>query len=150
MRHVVGVSPLHPATRSHGHYSEPPHRLAVLVVDDNTDAVDSLAIFLRLNGYDVRAAYGGEQAMAIRSEWQADIAVLDIVMNGMGGMELAVRLRKGAARPILLVAVTGIGTNDEVARVNTRVFDHFFLKPVDPDELLRVLAAHADRMPPSA
>jgi CheY-like chemotaxis protein len=86
----------------------------------------------------------------ILAEWHTDAAVLDIKMDVGGGIELASRLREGEKRARSLVALTGLGTSADVARVKAVPFDHFFLKPVDPDELLRVLAAHADRMPPSA
>jgi DNA-binding response OmpR family regulator len=119
-----------------------PRRFSVLVVDDNRDAADTLAVFLRLNGHDVRVAYGGEEVVAISKDWRPDAAILDIVMQGVDGIELAARLRKVATWPLLLLAVTGVGTNDEVARVKAGVFDHFFLKPVDPEEVLRALDTH--------
>jgi CheY-like chemotaxis protein len=122
-------------------------RLSVLVVDDNRDAADTLALFLRLKGHDARAAYAGEEAAAILADWPADVAVLDIVMSGLGGVELAARLRETAARPIMLIALTGIGTNDGVAPVKAGAFDHFFLKPVDPDKLLGLLTGHAHPRP---
>src|SRR5688572_16524722 len=120
-------------------------RLSILVVDDNRDAADTLVLFLRLNGHDVRVAYGGERAVAVLGAWQADVALLDIVMNGLNGVELAARLRKSTTRPMLLVAVTGLGTNDEVARAKAGAFDHFFLKPVDPDALMLLLSTNASR-----
>jgi CheY-like chemotaxis protein len=75
-------------------------------------------------------------------EWHPDAAVLDIEMPGMNGFELAERLRRSATRVLLLVAVTGLEAADGSPPMRSR-FDHFFLKPVDPAVLLRVLAAHA-------
>lgn len=116
-------------------------RLSVLVVDDNADAADTLALFLRLHGHDARAAYSGEQALAIVRDWQPDAAIVDVVMNGVGGIEFASRLRRDATRPTVIVALTGMGTNDELVPVRAGAFDSVLLKPVDPDELLRVLNA---------
>jgi len=62
-----------------------PGRLAILVVDDDYDSADMLAAFLQMCGHDARAAYDGEQALAIVEAWQPDVAILDVVMNGMGG-----------------------------------------------------------------
>jgi CheY-like chemotaxis protein len=118
-------------------------RLSVLVVDDHRDAADTLALFLRLHGHDARAAYGGEQALAFVRDWQPDAAIVDVVMNGVGGIELASRLRRDATRPTVIVALTGVGTNDELVPVRAGAFDSVLLKPVDPDDLLRVLNAHA-------
>jgi DNA-binding response OmpR family regulator len=120
-------------------------RFSVLVVDDNRDATDSLADLLSLHGHDARVAYSGEQALAVVQEWQPDAAVLDIVMSGVSGVELAARMRQRAAGSILLVAVTGVGTNDEVSLVKAGAFDYVFLKPVDPDDLLGLLDARACR-----
>jgi CheY-like chemotaxis protein len=111
-------------------------RFSVLVVDDNRDAADSLADLLRLHGHDARVAYGGEQALAVVRQWHRDAAVLDDVMSGVSDVELAAQIRNEARRPILLVALTGLGTGDEVARVKAGAFDSVVLKPVDPDELL--------------
>jgi DNA-binding response OmpR family regulator len=74
---------------------------------------------------------------------------LDIVMSGVSGVELAARMRSEAVRPLLLLAVTGVGTNDEVARVKSGGFDHVFLKPADPDELLGLLDARDCRRRPA-
>jgi DNA-binding response OmpR family regulator len=123
-------------------------RFSVLVVDDDHDSADSMALFLRLSGHDARAAYGGEQALATHAERPADVAILDVVMNGVGGIELASRLRMAAVRPLLLVAVTGVGTKDEVAAVKAGAFDYLYLKPVDPNELLGLLDARACRRQP--
>jgi DNA-binding response OmpR family regulator len=110
-------------------------------VDDNRDAADTLALFLRLHGHDARAAYGGGQALAIVRDWQPDAAIVDVVMNGVGGIELASRLRRDATRPTVIVALTGVGTNDELVPVRAGTFDSVLLKPMDPDEVLRVLNA---------
>jgi len=120
-------------------------RLSVLVVDDNRDAADTLVLFLRLSGHDARVAYTGAQALAALRDWRPDVAVLDIVMQDVDGVDLAARMRAEADQSILLLAVTGVGTNDEVARVKAGTFDHIFLKPVNPDDLLRLLTSHSDR-----
>jgi CheY-like chemotaxis protein len=117
-------------------------RLAILVVDDNHDAADTLVLFIRMCGHDARAAYCGKQALTMVDDWQPDAAILDVVMKGIDGIELAARLRQGAIGGLLIVALTGLGTTDEVARLRDGPFDFLFLKPIDPDEMLRVLSDH--------
>lgn len=117
------------------------HRLSVLVVDCS-ECADSLALFLRLHGHDVRVAYDCEQAAAVLAEWHPDAAVLDGVMNGVGGTELARRLRGDATRPTTIVALTAAGTDDELGLLRTGAFDYILRKPVDPDALLRALNAN--------
>jgi CheY-like chemotaxis protein/ADP-ribose pyrophosphatase YjhB (NUDIX family) len=117
-------------------------RFCVLVVDDNRAAADTLAMLLRLHGHDARAVGDGEAALAIVRDWQPDAAILDIVMSGLNGIELADRIRREATRPMLLVALTGLGTNDELAPVKAGAFDSVLLKPADADELLGLLDAY--------
>jgi len=116
-------------------------RYCVLIVDDNRVSADTLAMLLRLHGYDARAINDGETALAIVRDWQPDAAILDIVMGGIDGVALAARMRQEAARPMLLLALTGLGSNDELAPVKAGAFDDILLKPVDLDELLGLLDA---------
>jgi len=122
-------------------------RLTVLVVDDNRHAADMLAEMLRLKGHNARVAYGGEQALVIVRVWRPDVAILDVDMDGISGVELATRMRDEVAGPIMLVAVSEVGANGEVARMNAGGFDHVFLKPMDEDELLVLLDARASDRP---
>jgi len=123
----------------------PARSLAVLVVDDDREAADALAQYLREHGHDARTAYDAEGAMVLFRHWHADAAVLDIVMEGIDGLELARRLRLMTTGPLFLVALTGLGTPDEVAPLSVSEFNHFLLKPVNPDELLGLLDASARR-----
>jgi two-component system, OmpR family, response regulator len=114
-------------------------RRSVLVVDDHADTADSLSLFLRLNGYDVRAAYDGPSALAQVDGWQPAVVLMDIMLPGCDGIELAERLcQEMPTRPRIL-AVTGLGTRENLERVRAAGFDHVLLKPVDPDQLLAVL-----------
>src|SRR5262245_24973852 len=113
--------------------------LSVLIVEDRRDAADSLALFLRLHGDEVRVACGVEEALAIVRDLQPDAAVLDTVMHGVDAAYLASQMRKAAGRPILLVALAGVSGQDNFSNVKAGTFDHYFLKPIDPDELLAVL-----------
>jgi CheY-like chemotaxis protein len=83
--------------------------LRVLVVDDNTDAADSLGLLLELNGAEVRVAYRGAEALALAAAYRPHVGFFDIDMPGMSGLELAREVRRRAGGPLLLIDVTGVG-----------------------------------------
>ncbi|MDP3911359.1 MAG: PAS domain S-box protein [Gemmatimonadales bacterium] len=116
------------------------HRCRILVVDDNHDAADSLAMLLRLSGHDVRTAHDGPEAVAALSAFQPDVALLDLGMPGMTGYELAGAIRRQPnGRDIVLVAVTGWGQEDYRHKSKEAGFDHHLTKPVEFDVLQAVL-----------
>lgn len=114
----------------------------VLVVDDNHDAADSLAMLLRLAGHDVRTAYNGSAALELSASFGPEAVVLDIGLPGMNGYELARRFRTYAAPP-LLIALTGYGQEEHRQRAEEAGFDHHLVKPPDLERLQRILRAAA-------
>jgi CheY-like chemotaxis protein len=126
---------------------ETPRALKVLVVDDNRDGADSLAMMLTAFGHDVRVEYEGRHGAAGAAAWRPDIALLDIGLPGLNGYELARRLRQDAStRHTVLVAVTGWGQQEDLRRSAQAGFDHHLVKPVDPLRLrvmLNMVAARA-------
>ncbi len=120
----------------------PPAPPRVLVVDDNRDCADSLALLLKLWGYAPAVAYDGPSALALASADPLAAALLDIGLPGMDGCEVARRLRAmpGAARA-LLVAVTGRGQDEDVRRCYEAGIDLHFVKPYDTVELWRALSS---------
>jgi signal transduction histidine kinase/CheY-like chemotaxis protein len=105
----------------------------VLVIDDNIDAAESIAVYLRLEGHEVRTVSDGPQAVAIAQVFAPQVAVVDIGLPGMNGYEVARRLRlKGGDAPALLIALTGYGQKEDRARSTEAGFDHHFVKPADP------------------
>ena len=116
----------------------------VLVVDDCRDAADSLALLLTRWGYQAEVAYDGPSALAAALARPPAAVLLDLVMPGMGGCEVARRLR---GRPwtagALLVALTGSCREEDVRLCYAAGFDLHLLKPVDPAELERLLARHS-------
>jgi signal transduction histidine kinase/CheY-like chemotaxis protein len=113
----------------------------VLVVDDNRDAAESLALLLRQRGHDVRVATDGPAALAVATDYLPDVVFLDLRLPGMDGHEVGRRLRQ---RPGLerarVVALTGSGCEDDRSRSRLAGFDGHLVKPVDPEEIERVLA----------
>jgi CheY-like chemotaxis protein len=112
----------------------------VLVIDDNQDAAESLALLLRLDGHEVCCGYSAADALAMAQAWAADVVLLDIGLPDMDGYELARRLRAELPpTPLRLVAVTGYGQPEDLRRSVEAGFDDHLVKPVGPDALARVL-----------
>ena len=117
----------------------PPRR--VLVVDDNLDAAEGLAMLLGLRGHQVATAYDGPSAIARARELRPDVVLLDIGLPRLDGFEVARRLREEhPARPMLLVALTGYGQERDRVRAREAGFDHHLLKPVRLEMLEQLLA----------
>jgi two-component system, chemotaxis family, CheB/CheR fusion protein len=115
-----------------------------LVVDDCPDTTDSFCSLLRLWGYDTRAANDGPAALTLAADFRPDVALVDVAMPLLDGFEVARRLRAlPGLEKSLLVAMTGLGSEEDRRRCREAGFDLHLLKPVDPEELERLLARHA-------
>jgi two-component system CheB/CheR fusion protein len=117
-----------------------PGRLRVLVADDNVDAAQLLAEFLRTEGHEVHMAYDGSAAIELAKRVRPDVMVLDIGMPGANGYEVGQWTREqpwGAGAT--LVAVTGWGQEHDGNRAQRACFDVRLVKPVDMKQLLGVL-----------
>jgi CheY-like chemotaxis protein len=111
----------------------------VVVIDDVSDAADALALALQLDGYDVRTAHNGVDALALIEVYRPHCVLLDIEMPQMDGCELSRRLRQLYGDDIVLVAVTGWGQdNRRVAESFGRV-DHYLQKPLVYEKLQVIL-----------
>jgi two-component system OmpR family response regulator len=108
----------------------------ILVVDDNADAAESMALWLRQRGHDVELAFDGPKAVSIAEKYTPDVVLLDLGLPGMDGYEVARLLRqRPTLKKIMLVALTGSLCDEDQLRWRRSGFDHFFAKPVDPDTL---------------
>jgi CheY-like chemotaxis protein len=118
----------------------PPYR--VLCVDDNRDCADSAALLLRVMGFESRACYDGESALALNDSFRPAICFLDLNMPGMEGDEVARRLLSADGwRPLLLVAMTAMQDEQSCARISAAGFHLHLVKPVEPGKLLKVVDA---------
>jgi DNA-binding response OmpR family regulator len=122
-------------------------RCRILVVDDNEDAAMSLAMMLDVMGYDVRTAHDGLEAVRAADEFQPEAALLDIGLPHLSGYDVARHIRTNRGGGVLLVAITGWGTADDVKRSQEAGFDHHFTKPADPERLRAILL---EECPPEA
>ena len=112
----------------------PAARRTILVVDDNTDAADSLATSLRMQGHTVQVAYDGDSALKACERLAPDVVVLDIGMPGMDGYEVARRLRRRQPQT-RLVALSGWGQSEDKLRAREAGFDTHLTKPADLEAL---------------
>ena len=117
----------------------------VLVVDDNVDAAESLAVFLQNEGHQARAATDPHAALEQAAALRPEVVILDIGLPDMDGHELARRLRAApATEHATFVALTGYGQEQDKLRSIAAGFDHHCVKPPDLPQLLRILAEAAD------
>jgi CheY-like chemotaxis protein len=113
----------------------------VLVADDNPDTAESLATLLQMHGHDVQAVHDGEAALRALESFQPDFALLDIGMPKLNGYEVARRTRRAAwGQRIRLIALTGWGQEQNRREALASGFDHHFVKPVQPAELMQYLS----------
>jgi len=103
----------------------------ILIVDDNADAAQSLAVLLRLRGHEVQVALGGAEAIEITEATIPELVFLDIGMPDIDGYEVARRLRSRFSSSMTLVALTGWGTEQDQRRSREAGFDHHLTKPVE-------------------
>jgi PAS domain S-box-containing protein len=131
-----------PTTEADGMHVAGPLRRRVLAVDDNVDAVNSLAMLLEIIGHEVRTAHDGPAAIAAAKDYRPEIILLDIGLPGMDGYKVARHLRElPELAKSVLVAVTGYGQEEDRRRSAAAGFDHHLVKPVDPQTLTRLLAS---------
>ncbi len=135
---LVATAPAEPA--------ETAGRLRVLVVDDNADSAESMAMLLDLQGHETRSALDGPAALEAAEVFRPEVILLDIGLPGMDGYEVARRLRtQPHMDKTVLVAMTGYGHQRDHLQAKTAGFDHHLVKPVDPEALQRVLASLVGR-----
>jgi len=121
-------------------------RRRILVVDDNEDAADSLAMMLSLDGHEVRKAYTGAKALSCVRDFLPDVVLLDIGLPGMDGYEVARLIREEPnGEHVRLIALTGYGQESDKTRARAAGFDEHLVKPVELGNLHRALAAGTPR-----
>jgi CheY-like chemotaxis protein len=102
----------------------------ILIVDDNADAADSLALLLEMDGHTTRSVYGSLAALESAGAFDPHVVLLDIGLPGMDGYEVARRMRARGSKA-QIVALTGYGQRDDQARSRDAGFDAHLVKPVD-------------------
>jgi PAS domain S-box-containing protein len=114
--------------------------LRVMVVDDNVDTVETLAMLVKESGHDVRTAFDGSEVLEAVLDYRPHIVLLDIGLPGLNGLEVAKQLRQQPAlQNVVLVAMTGYGQEGDRQRSREAGFDHHLVKPGDFGKLLQIM-----------
>ena len=114
----------------------------VVIVEDNHATADSMRLILTYSGYDVRVTYNGVAGIQMAEDWPPDFVLCDIGLPGLDGYSVAKALREHpATSQTHLVAVSAYGTEEVRSRGWEAGFERHFTKPVDPDEILGLLAS---------
>jgi PAS domain S-box-containing protein len=118
----------------------------VLVVDDNRDAANTMALLLRKWGHEVSMAYDGDEALTAAETHKPDLILLDIGLPGRDGYEVARLIRsQPALAGAMIVALTGYGTEKDRRQSQAAGFDEHIIKPVDFDRLRELLEMLSSR-----
>ena len=129
----------HPAASERRHYGE---QLRILVVDDDVDTVNTLAVILRNEGYVVQSAYTGNEALPAARLFRPDVIIHDISVPGMSGYAVAQAIRFGftdVRRPFM-IAISGVWKQTPDRKLAEQTgFDAYLTKPCDTAELLRLV-----------
>ncbi len=116
----------------------------ILIVDDNVDAANSLAEMLQIDGHTTETAYSGKDALAAAFRERPDVILLDIGLPDMDGYEVAARIRP-RLESVQLIALTGYGQTEDIRRAAEAGFDAHVIKPVDFDDLQRIIESAESR-----
>jgi two-component system CheB/CheR fusion protein len=132
----------HPLSNAHP-------RLSVLVVEDDADTADSMAMLLHLYAHDVQVARDGAMALEVVLESQPDVVLLDIGLPKLDGWQLAkaIRSQKVCKRPFL-IAISGYGMPADKMRSREAGIDLHLVKPVEPEMLRQILWRVQTRLTP--
>jgi PAS domain S-box-containing protein len=141
VRLPIVVEPLEPeAAMAHDGLSQR-SSLRILIVDDNQDGADLLAMMLESMGNEIRVAYDGEEAVAATVDFGPDVVLLDIGLPKLNGYEACRLIRaQPEGQRMTIIAQTGWGQDEDCQRTREAGFDHHLVKPLDPQVLGKLLA----------
>ncbi|TDN70238.1 ATP-binding protein [Paraburkholderia sp. BL10I2N1] len=112
----------------------------ILIVDDNRDAADSLALILRMHDYEVRTADDGPGGIRVAAAWSPEVILLDIGLPGMNGHDVAKEFKAlPQTQHAVLIAMTGFASAEDISKSAEAGFSRHLVKPVDPDMLIDLL-----------
>ncbi|MBN9409481.1 MAG: response regulator [Burkholderiales bacterium] len=114
------------------------HNVDIVVVDDDAEAAQTLAELLQTDGYAVRSASSGAEALQLIMERRPLGVLLDVDMPAINGYQLARRLREHFAGDLVLIAFTGLGDEAALVQQTLPLVDDFLRKPVDPKQLRKI------------
>jgi CheY-like chemotaxis protein len=113
----------------------------ILLIEDNADAREALRALLELDGYEVHAAADGTEGLDLARTKLPEVALIDIGLPGFDGYEVARRMKALPVSPPVMIALTGYSEPDDRERGKEAGFAAHLVKPVDPDDLTRMLTS---------
>ncbi|MDR6193682.1 response regulator [Siphonobacter sp. SORGH_AS_0500] len=117
--------------------------LRILVVDDDTDALEIVATLLKLLGYEVYTQCSGEAALVFIEALHPNVVISDIGMPGWDGYETAIRIRQQTyGKHVLLIALSGYGSDEHKKKALQSGFNYHLTKPLDTNLLRRIIDKH--------
>lgn len=118
-----------------------PATVRILIVDDDHSTRECFSFYLKRAGFEIRCAQDGEKALSIAETFKPDLAVIDVGLPGMSGLELAGRLRElpSAGTHIKLIALSGWDRQELGARLDGANFDSYLQKPVGLTDLKKLV-----------
>jgi CheY-like chemotaxis protein len=120
--------------------SRPPLRRRVVVADDDREMARGLKLLLEIWGCEVSVAHDGPSALSLTASLKPDVALIDIALPRLNGLEVATQLRRTPGRSgVFLVALTGYGGEEHRQISRKAGFDEHLVKPVEPDVLRALL-----------
>lgn len=111
----------------------------IYVVDDDRDSADALTASLAEMGHQVVAYYDGASVWEDTQRSKPDCVLMDIAMEGMDGLALAKAMRAKFGDDVVLIAITGVATDNRTVQSTFRLVDHYFVKPLDMRRLEAIL-----------
>jgi CheY-like chemotaxis protein len=112
----------------------------VLIVDDNRDNAETMAVLLRMSGHEAEVAYDGEAALRVAERFRPEMVLLDLGMPTMDGLETCRCMRAASwGKDIFIVALTGLGQREDRRRTKEAGFDEHLLKPLGYSALQTLL-----------
>ena len=122
----------------------------ILVVDDSIDGAEAMALLLKYDGHDARTAHDGHAAVTEARAFLPEVVFLDIGLPGKDGYDVARELRaEPSLNGVVLIALTGWGTEEDLRKSKEAGFDHHFVKPVEP-EIIEAMLRELAFPPPTA
>lgn len=120
-----------------------PRGWRILIVDDFRDSADALSVLLRFSGNKCETAYSSSECILIARRWHPEIILLDLEMPGIDGFDTCEKLRREPwGTSVKIFALTGLSTPSARQKAREAGFDAHITKPVDPEEIALLLAAH--------
>jgi PAS domain S-box-containing protein len=134
---TVQMEPLIPQ----GLYRETDRGLRILLIDDNPDVVDSLALWFETLGHQVETAHHGTQGISAAQGFEPDIVLLDIGLPDMDGYQVARKLREHpSTQRVWIIALSGYGQKKNSLSAESAGFDHYLMKPPNLSQLQKLIA----------